>query len=358
VKSLRYIARTRTFTRGHFPFNFVSQVLPSHRSEPATRISLRCLVATIAVFSWSAAVLADEYPSRTIRFIVPGAAGGIVDIHARKVADMAGRSLGKPVVVENKPGSGGNLGAEIAAKSKPDGYTVFLGSTSIFCVSPFVYSNLTYDAMRDFIPLTMGTIGSPLLLVDPRLPVGTLEEFIAYVKKNPGKLSYGSPGVGSAQHLAMELLKQLTGIELIHVPYKNAPQVLTDLIGGEIQATFEYVAATAQHMKAGKIRGLVNAGPYRKPEFPEIPTSTEAGLPGLTLFAWHGYFVPRGTPPEVAAKLQAALAAAIRNPDYSAWARSQGSEMGGQSSAEFAEFIRRDRELWKEIVRKADVRLE
>lgn len=300
----------------------------------------------------------EHFPTRTIRLIVPGAAGSIVDIHARKVADMASRSLGKPVVVENKPGNAGNLGAEIAAKSRPDGYTVFVGSTSVFCVSPFVYSNLPYDAMRDFVPLTMGTAGNPLLFVHPGLPITTLDEFIAYARKHPGKMSYGSPGVGSAQHLTMELLKQLTTIDVTHVPYKNAPQVLTDLVSGEIQATIEYVAATAQHLKAGKMRGIVNAGPNRKPEFPDIPTAAEAGLPAFSIFAWHGYFAPTGTPPEIMAKLQRALSSAIKDPDYSAWARSQGSEMGGQSSAEFAEFIRTDQRLWKEIVRKADVRLE
>lgn len=321
-------------------------------------ILLRLLLAAVAWLFAVPAQAAEDYPSRTIRMIVPGAAGGIVDIHARKVADMVSRSLGKAVVVENKPGSGGNLGAELAAKSKPDGYTVFVGSTSIFCVSPFVYPNLTYDAMRDFVPLTMGTAGNPLLIVNPGLPITTLDEFVAYARKYPGRMSYGSPGVGSAQHLAMELLKQLTHIAVTHVPYKNAPQVLTDLMSGEIHATIEYVAATAQHLKGGKMRGIVIAGPGRKPEFPDIPTAAEAGLPAFSIFAWHGYFAPTGTPPEILTKLQRALSTAIKDPDYSAWARSQGSEMGGQSSAEFAEFIKSDRQLWKEIVRKADIRLE
>jgi tripartite-type tricarboxylate transporter receptor subunit TctC len=301
---------------------------------------------------------ADDYPARPVRFVVPGAAGSIVDIHARKVGDMVSRAFGQPVIVENRPGSGGNLGADFVAKSRPDGYTVLVGSTSIFCVSPFVHANLPFDAGRDFIPLTMGTMGNPMLVVHPGLPVQTLDEFVAYARKNPGKLSYGSPGVGSAQHLAMELLKQLTRIEVTHVPYKNAPQVLTDVISGEIHATMEYVAATSQFLRAGKVRGIVNAGPSRKPEFPAIPTAVEAGLPDFRIFAWHGYFAPRGTPPDVAAKLQRTLAAAILNPDYAAWARSQGSELGGQSSAEFAAFIRRDRALIRDIVRKADIRLE
>jgi tripartite-type tricarboxylate transporter receptor subunit TctC len=322
------------------------------------KIRFRSIVAALAWFCALSVQAAADYPTRPIRFIVPGAAGSIIDIHARKVGDRVSRSLGAPVLVENKPGGGGNLGAEVAAKSRPDGYTVFVGSTSVFCVSPFVYSRLSYDAMRDFIPLTMGTAGSPLLLINPGVPVETLEAFIAYARMHPGTMSYGSPGVGSAQHLTMELLKQLTGIDIVHVPYKNAPQVLTDLMGGEIQAAIEYAAATAQHLKAGKMRGLVNAGPNRKPEFPGIPTAAEAGLPAFNILAWHGYFVPSGTPPDVAAKLQRALASAIREPDYAAWARSQGSEMGGQSAAEFAEFINADRTLWKEIVRRAGVRLE
>ena len=273
----------------------------------------------------------DSFPSRPIRIIVPGAAGGVLDVNARKIADKMSRSIGQPVIVDNRPGATGNIAAEIAAKAPPDGHTLFVGNTSVNCTNPFVFSNLSYDAARDFVPVTLGTMGSPVLLVNTQLPVRTLGDFIAYAKKHPSKVLYASNGVGSSTHLGMELLQQLAGIKLVHVPYKGTQQILTDLIAGEVQATLEYIQGAMGPIKAGKVRPIVVAGPHAKPILPGVPTAEKAGLPGFGFLAWHGYFVPTGTPPDIIERLNRELRAALRSSDYVEWATSMGSDVGANS---------------------------
>jgi len=313
-------------------------------------LGLLCMVPTLG--------MTESYPSRPIKIIVPAAAGGVLDVNARKIADKLSRSVGQPVVVDNRPGATGNIGAEVAAKAPPDGYTLFVGNTSVNCTNPFVFSNLSYDAARDFMPVTMGTMGSPVLLVNTQLPVQTLGEFIGYAKTHPGKLLYASTGTGSSTHLGMEMLQQLAGIELIHVPYKATHQVLTDLIAGEVQTTLEYIQGAMGPIKAGKVRPIVVAGPHAKPILPGVPTADKAGLPGFGFIAWHGYFVPTGTPASVVEKLNRELRAALTAPDYVEWANSMGSEVGANSSEDFARFIQQDRERWRDVVKRSGVKLD
>ena len=300
----------------------------------------------------------DSYPSRPVRIIVPGAAGGVVDLNARRVAEKLGQALGQPVVIDNRPGASGNLGAEAAAKSKPDGYTLLLGSANILCVNPVIFSRLPFNPSEDFVPITLAAKGSPLLLVSAKFPTQTLAEFIAYAKARPGQLSFGTPGVGTPQHLAVEQLMKLTGIRMTHVPYKNQPQVLTDLIGGQIQATVEFASIAVPHVKSGQLRALVVAGPNRKPSLPDVPTTAEAGLPAFTQTAWNGYLAPKGTPPEVIVRLQKELSAVIQGKDFSDWMVSLGSEAVGSTSAEFAAFMKEECQRWKKVAEDAGVRLE
>ena len=302
--------------------------------------------------------LADSYPDRSLKIIVAGAAGSTQDINARKVGDKLSRSLGQPVIIDNRPGAAGILGADVTAKSKPDRYTIFMGGSNTICINPVVYSHLPYNAARDFIPVTLAAVGSPLLVIDPSLPVKTLAEFIQYVKQRPGKLSYGSPGVGTPQHLAMELFKRLANIDIVHVPYKSSPQIVTDLMGGQIQATIEFPSVVSSQVLANKIRALAIVGPKRKPIHPDVPTSAEAGMPGLTIVAWNGYFVPAGTPKEIVARLNKDLASAAKSPDYVEWLASLGSESVGNSSAEFAAFIQSENERWRKLVKDANVHIE
>jgi tripartite-type tricarboxylate transporter receptor subunit TctC len=303
-------------------------------------------------------VRADDYPARPIRIIVPNAAGGVLDIAARKIMDKLSKSMGQPVIIDNRPGANGLIAAEAAARSKPDGYTLFMGATNHLCINPSLFSSLPYHPLRDFAPVTLGASGQPILLTNPRLPSRTLSEFIAHAKARPGQVTYGSPGVGSPQHLAMELFEQLTGADLVHVPYKNHPQVLTDLIGGQIDSAVEYASMAAPHLQAGKLQGLAIVGSRRKPAVPDIPTAAEAGLPGFETTAWYGYLVPAGTPREIIARLHKDLTAALKSKEYVEFVESFGSSVVASTPEEFATTIKLEQTRWARIIAQAGVRLD
>jgi tripartite-type tricarboxylate transporter receptor subunit TctC len=308
---------------------------------------------------WVASLgLAEDYPSRPIRIIVPSAAGGVLDINARRIADKFALLMGQPVIVENRPGANGFIAAEAAARAKPDGYTVFLAPVSTLCINPALYASLPYDPVKDFAPVTLAARGHPILLVNPLVPAKTLSEFIAYAKARPGQLTYGSPSVGSPQHVFVELFRQLTGVQMVHVPYKNQPQIMIDLIAGQIQVAVEYASVAAPHVKAGKVRALAIAGPRRKPVIPDVPTAAELGLPGFDLAAWNGYLVPAGTPPQVIAKLHKELTAALKSPDFTDYISSLGSEVVASTPEEFATFIKLERARWLKVVKETGVSVE
>ena len=320
------------------------------------RRPLLLLLAYTALFCASA--FPDNYPSHPVRIVVPSAAGGVADINARRVADKLSQSLGQPVIVDNRPGASGNIGADAAAKSKPDGYTLFLGSANIVCVNPVVFPKLSYRPLEDFAPITLAARGSPILIVSPRFPATTLGEFISYARAHPGQISFGSPGLGTPQHIAGELLMKLTGVQMTHVPYKNQPQILTDLIGGQLQAAVEYPSIALPHVKSGQLRALVIVGPNRKPLIPDVPTSAEAGFPGFTQTSWNGYFAPKGTPPEVLGRLNKDLVQIIKGKDFSEWMASLGSEAVGSTVEEFAAYIKDECPRWQKIAQEAHIQLE
>ena len=300
----------------------------------------------------------DSYPNRPIRIIVPGAAGGVLDVNVRRVADRLSLSLGQPVVVDNRPGASGNLGADAAARSKPDGYTLFIGSANIICVNPVIFPKLTYSPGEDFVPITLAAKGSPILLVNPKVPASTFAEFVAFARSHPGQLFFGTPGPGTPQHLAGELLKKLTGVQMDYVPYKAQPQVLTDLIGGQIQVTIEFPSIAVPYVKSGQLRALVIVGPKRKPVLPDVPTAAEVGVPGLSMTSWNGYFAPKGTPPEIISRLQQELAGIIKGKAFSEWLGSLGSEAVGSTAAEFATYIQEECPRWSKIAREAGIQLD
>ena len=301
---------------------------------------------------------AQAYPSRPIRIIVPAAAGGVQDVIARRLTDKLTRSLGQPVVVDNRPGANGFIGAEAAARAKPDGYTVLFAAVNVLCINPALFQSLPYDPVRDFAPITLAGRGSPILLVNPRAPVKSLSEFIQYAKARPGQVTYGSPAVGSPQHIAAKLLEQLAGVEMVHVPYKNQPQVITDLIGGQIDMTIEFASVATPHVQAGKVRALAIVGPRRKPVLPDIPTAAELGLPGFDLTAWNGFLVPAGTPPEIVARLNKEFVSALRQPELVAWIESLGSEVVPSTPDEFARYMKLELGRWSKIVKDAKVQIE
>jgi tripartite-type tricarboxylate transporter receptor subunit TctC len=211
---------------------------------------------------------------------------------------------------------------------------------------------------EDFVPITLAGRGSPLLVVNPRVPANTFAEFVSYAKAHPGQLSLGSSGVGTPQHLAGELLKKLTGVQMAHVPYKVQPQLLTDLIGGQLQVAIEFPSITVPYIKAGQLRALVIVGPNRKPSLPDVPTAAEVGVPGFNVTAWNGYFAPKGTPPEIVSRLQKELAAIIKAKDFSEWLVSLGSEAVGGTAAEFGAYIQEECPRWAKIAREAGIRLD
>ena len=302
--------------------------------------------------------LAETYPSQPIRIIVPAAAGGVLDVLIRRLTDKLSRSLGQPIVVDNRPGANGLIGADAAARAKPDGYTVFFAAVNVLCANPALYSKLPYDPVRDFAPVTLGARGNPILLVSPRLPVKTLPEFIAYAKARPGQVTYGSPAIGSAQHIASKLLEQLAGVDMVHVPYKNQPQVIVDLIGGHIDMAIEFAAVAIPHIKAGKVRALAIVGPRRKPAIPDVPTAAELGLPAFDLASWNGFLVPSGTPPEIVARLNKEIVAALRQPDFVEWIDNNGSDVVASTPDEFASYMKAELVRWSKIVKDAKIQVE
>ncbi len=325
------------------------------------KLSCGRAAATAACALWAlhiGAARSENYPSRPVRIIGPAAAGGVSDVNARRVSDKLAQALGQPVVVDNRPGASGNLGTEIAAKAKPDGYTLVLASANIVCVNPVVFPKLAFSPTEDFVPITLAAKGSPLLLVSPKFPASTLGEFIAYAKAHPGQISFGSPGLATPQHLAAEQLMKLAGISMTHVPYKNQPQILSDLIGGQIQAAIEFPSIATPHVKSGQLRALVVVGPNRKPTVPDVPTAAEAGYPAFIQTSWNGYFAPKGTPPDVIARLQKEISNIIQARDFSDWMVSLGSEAVGSTPEQFKAFMKEDCPRWKKVATDAGVRLD
>lgn len=310
---------------------------------------------------WLAARVAhaQPYPTRAIKLIVPGAAGSVLDINARRVSEVVSRAMGQPIVIDNRPGANGFIGMELAAKSKPDGYTLVFGSTGTISINPLIYAKTPYDAAKDFVPITLNAYGYPMLVVNNNtVPAKTLKEFIVFVQSKPGQITCGSPGTGSAQYLGAKLLEKLTGIKLNYVAYKNHPEVMTDLVGGQIHMTVEFASISVPHIQGGKVRALAVAGPVRKPALPDVPTAAEAGLPEFEVVGWNGYFARTGTPPEIIARLNTTLSAAIKGKDFADYTHGLGSEVGGNTPDEFAAFVARENARWEKVVREMGIRVE
>jgi len=311
------------------------------------------MVATGVGRSW-----AQAWPSRPIRYVVPFAAGaGVLDIMSRIVAQHLTESLGQQVVVDNKPGAGGNVGADIAAKATPDGYTMLMANTALV-VSPFLYARMTFDPLTDLVPVTMVNSAPLMLVVHPSLPAKSVTEFLAYAKANPGKLNYGSGGVGTTPFLAAELLKSMTGIDAVHVPYKGGAPALADLVAGQLAFMIENVPGTLPLVKDGKLRALAITSRTRSPLVPDLPTMEEAGVPGYEMVGWNGIFVPKGTPDDIAGKLHDALAKVLRSSAAKEQMATLGAEAIGNPQGEFAAFVKAESTRWGAIIREKGIKPE
>ncbi len=301
---------------------------------------------------------AQDYPSRPIRLIVPFAPGGVADNSARVIAEKLGQRLGQQVVVENRAGASGNIGTEQVAKSAPDGYTLLLGFDGTMVINPHVFANLPFDTLRDFAPVTKLGDATIILVAHPSVPANTLPELIAYSKTQPGGLAYGTSGTGGTPHLAGELLKQRSGANLVHVPYKGGGQAITDVVGGQIPLVYTAIATAQQYVKGGRLKAIGVSSEKRSPALPNVPTFDESGQPGFIVSSWTGILAPAKTPKPIVDRLQKEIAAVLADPDVKSRYDVLGIEVVGNTPAEFGEQIKADLARWEKVVKQANIKAE
>ncbi len=299
----------------------------------------------------------QNFPSRPIRFVVPNPPGGGNDLLAREIGQELTKRLGQPVLVDNRPGAGGNIGAEIVAKAPLDGYTILMAANT-FVMNPSMVKQLPFDVQRDFAPVTLAAAIPLALVVHPELPAKNVRELIAYAKANPGKLNYATPGSGTPQHLAVELFKTMTNIDMVHVPFKGAGQMVPEVLAGRVQVLFGAINSLLPHMKTGRLRALAVGSAKRAAVAPEVPTMSEAGVPGYQVDVWFGILAPGGTPSEIVNKLNSEIVAALRTPEVRERLAAQGLETIGSTPEEFAAVIRNDLPRWAKVVKDAGIKAE
>ncbi len=301
--------------------------------------------------------LAQDWPAKTVKMIVPFPPGGGTDTVARPLAAKLSQLLGQQFVIENRGGAGGTIGAAVAAKAAPDGYTVLLYSVH-GAVAASAYKNLAYDLERDLVPVTTAAIFPDVLVAANRVPAKTLPELLAYAKANPGKINCGSAGNGTSRHLSCELFNIQGGISATHVPYKGTGPATTALLAGEIDYIFEALGSASSHIRAGTVRPIAVTSLKRSPSFPDIPTANESGLAGFDVSSWYGLWVPAGTPRPIIQKLQAAVAKAFEDPEMKELWFKLGAEAGGSSPEEFRDLVARDVAKWGKVVRDAKISVD
>ncbi|HEY1288208.1 MAG TPA: tripartite tricarboxylate transporter substrate binding protein [Burkholderiales bacterium] len=317
---------------------------------------LQVLLCAAAVLV-AAQALAEPYPTRPVRMLVPFAPGGTVDIVARLVGAKLAEELGQPFVVENRGGAAGTIATALLAKSPPDGYTLMTMHQGL-AFNAALYSDLPYDTLQDLAPIAYLGATPNVLVVTNALPVRTVGELLDYARRNPGRIAYGSGGVGSAGHLSVELLQSLTGTRLTHVPYKGSGPALTDLVGGQIQAMLLTMPAAMSFVKGGKVRAIATSGEKRSPALPELPTIAEAGVAGYEYMPWYGIFAPAALPKPIAARLYEATAKALSETQVRERLAQQGIEYRETTREQFAELVRADVAKWGKFIRDAGVRAE
>jgi tripartite-type tricarboxylate transporter receptor subunit TctC len=304
----------------------------------------------------SGPVFGDVYPTRTIHMVVPSSAGaGVTDIMARLVGRHLSAQIGQQVVIDNRPGASGILGSEVVSRAAPDGYTLLVANVSLV-VNPFLYPKMPYDPLTDFMPVTMVNSAPLLLVVHPSIVAKSVKELIAYAKSHPGQLNYGSGGRGSTPYLAAELFKSLSGIDVLHVPYKGGAPALSDLVGGQLSFMIENMPGTMPYVMAGNLRALAITSPQRSSLAPELPTMAEAGVPGYEMSGWNGIFAVKGTPPEIVGRLHGEVAKMLRAPQVRRELAALGAEAVGDTPDEFGAFLKADMARWGKIIQEKGIR--
>ena len=322
------------------------------------RVSRRSFCALLACSALPVAASSTEWPGKSLRILVPGGTGGVIDLRARWLADHWGARVGVPIVVDNRAGAGGLIGMEIAARSPADGSTLVMIHQGTMVVNPFVYSKLPYDPLRDFTPITRLGIGSLVLTVNPSLGVQSVAELVALGKAREKPLAFGSPGIGTPPHLAVELFKRETGMPALHIPYRGGGAAAADLLGSQIDFEIEGVTVLLPHIRAGRLRALATTGEQRVESLPGVPTMREAGVANYVFHGWVGIAVPAGTPPDVVNDIYRSLAEVLDTAEAREWFASTGAEPGVVPPAEFAASIRAEYAEWGRVIRDAGIHLQ
>ena len=327
------------------------------RWRPVGLIVAAVIVGTLLPASARAQGSGSDYPARAIRFIVPYAGGGPLDQAARAIAEQMRSALGQPVIVENKPGAGGNLGADMVAKAEPDGYAIVMGAVATHAINPYLFKKMPYDANRDFTPITRVAVVPNVLVVSPQwagdAKVDSVASLIAYARAHPGKLNYGSGGNGSAGHLAGELFKSMADIDMVHIPYKGAAPAKLELMSGEIQVMFDNLASATPQIRSGQLKALAVTTLERTEQQPELPTVAESGVPGLDINTWFGIFAPAKLPSPVRDRLYQAALTALKSETTVVTLGQMGALAAPMSPETFAEFIRSEQRKYETIVRQS-----
>ena len=319
------------------------------------------------IFRWTLGViltcvtfvtLAQNYPSRPIRLVVPFPAAGTTDILARAAAQKLSEALGQAVVVDNRPGAGGNIGSDLVAKSAPDGYTLLMGTVGTHAINPSLYSKMPYDHVKDFVPVVLVAGVPNVLVVNPALPVNSVADLIKLAKEKPGTINFASSGSGTSIHLSGELFKTMAGVELTHVPYKGSSPALTDLIGGQVQIMFDNLPSALPQIKGGKLRAVAVTSSKRAPALPDVPTISESGLPGFEASSWFGVLAPAGTPAPIVARINAEVNKWLQSADAREKLLSQGAEAAGGSPEQFAAHIRAESDKWAKVVKASGAKVD
>ena len=315
-------------------------------------------IAGLALALLATLAQAQAWPSKPVKWVVPFAPGGTTDILARTVGEKLALALGQPVVIENKPGAGGGVGAEFTAKAAPDGYTIMGGTISTHAINASLYAKLPYDPVKDFVAITLIARVPNMLVINPSVPATNVKELIALLKANPNKYSFASSGNGTSQHLSGELFKAMAGVEMQHIPYKGSPPALQDVLGGQVTMTFDNITTAWPLAKAGKLRALAVTTATRSAIAPDVPTLAESGLPGFEVGSWQGVFAPAGTPPDVVKRLNAEIVKILSMPDVKEKLIGLGAEPVGNSAEEFSAMVKAEVVKWADVVKKSGAKVD
>ena len=322
-------------------------------------ISRRALLAaaTASGAGLACGARAQSYPARPIKMIVPFAPGGPADTMARLAAQRLSTGLNQTVVVDNRPGAGGSIATKAAAGADPDGYTLLFGNTATFAVGPAVYANIGYDPIKQFAPIALFSVSTNVLVVDPKLPVNSLSSLIEYAKARPGQINFASPGYGTPPHMIGEMFKQRAGLDIVHVPYKGTAAALTDIMGGQVQMTFENPSVLVQLMREGKLKGLATTGESRNPQTPDLPTMIESGLAGFVSTSFTALAAPAGTPPDIVKRLNGEINTGLTSEELASTFAKLGVAARPGSPEEFGAFLVSEGQKWSAVAQRAGIRI-